>query len=83
MFNTLKSPVRMFCVMPPLVLLLASANVHARQHLAISLKGASETPPVATTAKGREKNRVSKPHGERQYPLFRDCCDDGLYSRSR
>ena len=55
MFNTLKSPVRMFCLMTPLALLLASANVHARQHLAISLKGASETPPVTTAAKGKGK----------------------------
>lgn len=55
MINTLKSPARMFYLMASLVLLLASANLHARQHLAISLKGASVMPPVTTAAKGKGK----------------------------
>jgi len=49
------SPARMLSLLASLVLLLASANLHAKQHLAISLKGASEMPPVATSAKGRGK----------------------------
>jgi hypothetical protein len=55
MRNTLKSPTKMFCLMSLLGLLLASANLHAKQHLAISLKGTSEMPPVTTAAKGKGK----------------------------
>jgi hypothetical protein len=55
MLNTLKSHTKMFCLMASLGLLLASANLHARQHLAISLKGASVMPPVTTAAKGKGK----------------------------
>ena len=55
MIKMSKSPARMLSLLASLVLLLASANLHAKQHLAMSLKGASEMPPVATSAKGRGK----------------------------
>ena len=34
---------------------MASENLHAEQHLAITLKGAAEMPPVTTAAKGKGK----------------------------
>ena len=55
MINTLKSPANLFCLISSLGLLVASENLHAEQHLAITLKGAAETPPVATAAKGKGK----------------------------
>ena len=53
MITTINFPARMFCLLASLGLLLASANLHAKQHLVISLQGASEMPPVKTAAKGR------------------------------
>ncbi len=55
MIAKLKSPAKIFCLMVSFGLLLASANSQARQHMAISLKGTSEMPPVTTAAKGRGK----------------------------
>ena len=46
---------KIICLTVSAGLLLASANLQAKQHLAISLKGASAMPPVTTTAKGRGK----------------------------
>lgn len=55
MINTLKSPANMLCLISSLGLLVASENLHAEQHLAITLKGAAEMPPVTTAAKGKGK----------------------------
>lgn len=53
--NNTHFPGKLLSFLAVLYLLLASANLQAKQHLAISLKGASAIPPVATTAKGRGK----------------------------
>jgi len=55
MINTIIHGTKMRCLMLSLGLLLATANLQAKQHMAISLKGAAETPPVKTAAKGRGK----------------------------
>lgn len=55
MTNTLKPTANILCLITSLGLLVASENLHAAQHLAIKLKGAAETPPVTTTAKGKGK----------------------------
>lgn len=53
--NNTNSPGKLLSLTAVLGLLLVSANLHARQHLAISLKGTSETPPVTTPGKGKGK----------------------------
>lgn len=53
MINSLNTPTKMFCLAAALGLMLASASLHARQHLVIVLKGAYEMPPVKTAAKAR------------------------------
>ena len=55
MIYTSRSATRISSLAASLFLLLASANLHAKQHLAISLKGTSEMPPVSTEAKGKGK----------------------------
>ena len=55
MIHTLKSPANMLCLISSLGLLVASENLHAEQHLAITLKGAAEMPPVTTAAKCKGK----------------------------
>ena len=54
MINTVP-PTKIVCLMASLGLLLVSTNLYAKQHLEISLKGTSETPPVVTAAKGKGK----------------------------
>lgn len=55
MIHTLKFTTRTFSLMISFCFLLASASLNAKQHLAISLKGTSEMPPVTTKAKGKGK----------------------------
>ena len=50
-----QSPVNMFSLMAALSLLLLSANLQAKQHMAITLKGTAEMPPVTTQSKGKGK----------------------------
>ncbi len=56
MINTSTFPRRLLGRAAPLVLLLlASASLHAEQPLSISLNGAAEVPPVATSASATGK----------------------------
>lgn len=55
MHKSFKFPVNMFNLMAALSLLLLSANVQAKQHMAITLKGTAEMPPVTTQSKGKGK----------------------------
>jgi len=51
MFNTSNSSKSLFRLVAPVaVLFLASANLYAQQPMSISLTGASEVPPVTTSA---------------------------------
>ena len=51
MINTSTFPRRLFCRAAPIaLLLLASASLRAEQPISISLNGAAEVPPVATSA---------------------------------
>lgn len=53
MINTSKSISSVFSRVVPLVVLLASANVYAEMSMSINLNGASEVPPVTTSAMGK------------------------------
>lgn len=63
MINTSKSPRNLLRRSIPLaLLLLASASLYAQQPMSISLKGASEVPPVTTSATGTGQITVLPDH---------------------
>ncbi len=63
MINKSKSPIKMLKrVAPVAALLLASANLYAAQPMSINLKGASEVPPVTTSASGTGQITVMPDH---------------------
>lgn len=62
MINTSKSSSSVLRWVVPFALLLASANVYAQKPISITLKGASEVPPVTTSAKGKGKITVLPDH---------------------
>ena len=53
MYKPFKFALSMFSLMAALSLLLLSANVQAKPHMAITLKGTAVMPPVTTMAKGK------------------------------